>query len=244
MHTASSFASGFTSTAYSQSICQTTSFIGSVASGGNCRSEAGVPTFTEELVPLLQLPAIPVYPVPTQMPGVAATAGAGCSMHGGQGGSADSLMQLLQGLESEIVQLSGSLSSASSQGTSCSSGLHGDYATLYGEAVSAVQDGSSFGVKLPSGETLSGKFSWSELEVAGSNSLFTPGNASAPDAGKQAFENSLEQFLELAQSDSAGGSAAGQIANYNTDTSFTSTSASISWTGSFSLAPADAIPKG
>lgn len=249
MHNASSFASA----SYSQSISITTSYIGSAASHGSCRDDQGVPSFTEELVPLLQLPLMPGYAGrvdSSPLTSVSTQAGIGYASSGGQGVSTDSLMQLLQGLESEIAQLAGELNGAANQGSAhvsssatAASGLHGDYATLYSEAVAEVQDGASFDLKLPSGESLSGSFSWSELEVAGDNSLFTPGNPSAPDAGKQAFENSLEQFLELAQSDSGSGSAAGQIANYTTNTSFNGANSAMAWSGSFSLAPADAIPK-
>ncbi len=245
-----SAASNFSSASYSQSVCQTTAFIGSAAAHGSSR-ESDVAGFSEELVPLMQgFPVIPVYLVPEQSTNAVGDLGAGCMTSSGQGASADSMVQLLQGLESELAKLCGELgsgssgqSTAASAGQSAPGGLQGDYATLYNEAASAVQDGSAFDVTLPSGETLSGKFSWSEVEVAGDNSLFTPGDPSAPDAGKQAFDNALDQFLELAQSDSGSTSAAGQIANYNTDTSFTSENSSVTWSGSFSLAPADAIPK-
>jgi hypothetical protein len=248
MHNASSFASA----SYSRSVCRTTSFIGSASSRGCCREGEGVPSFTEELVPLLRLPVMPGNAGSAQLTSISTVAGIDTTSSGGQRASTDSLMQLLQGLESEIAQLTGELDATSGQGATRSgsgacrtstAGLQGDYATLYGEATTAVQDGNSFEVKLPSGETLSGKFSWGELEVAGNNSLFTPGEPSAPDAGKQAFDNSLEQFLELAQSESGGSSAAGQIANYTSNTSFTGTNSAMSWSGSFSLAPADALPK-
>jgi hypothetical protein len=249
MHNASSFASA----SYSQSICQTTSYIGSAASHGSCRDDEGVPAFTDELMPLLQLPVMPGYvgqAASSQLTSVSTIVGVGYTSSGSNGASTDSLMQLLQGLESEIAQLAGELNRAAKQGpanaggtAAPASGLHGDYATLYSEAIADVQDNTSFDLKLPSGESLSGSFSWSELEVAGDNSLFTPGDPSAPDAGKQAFENSLEQFLQLAQSDSGSGSAAGQIANYTTNTSFNGSNSAMAWSGSFSLAPADAIPK-
>lgn len=252
MHNASSFASASYSQSASRSVSQTTSFIGAASTRGSCHDDEGVPSFTEEFLPLLQMPVMQGYANSVQLTSVSTAVSVGMTGSGGQGGSADSLMQLLQGLESEIAQLAGELNAKPSHGaaSSCGSanqaaagGLQGDYATLYSEATSAIQDGSSFDLKLPSGETLSGQFSWSELEVAGSNSLFTPGDPSAPDAGKQAFENSLEQFLELAQSDSGSSSAAGQIANYTTNTSFTGTNSAMAWSGSFSLAPADAIPK-
>jgi len=46
--------------------------------------------------------------------------------------------------------------------------------------------------------TLSGKFNYEELEPVGDNSLFTPGDPNAPDAGKQAFIDSLLNFITMA----------------------------------------------
>lgn len=180
---------------------------------------------------------------------------------GASGASADTLMSLLQGLEQEISHLTSELqaaeglgavpagagaststtsaSSAASQGSTSNpaAGLQGDYQTLYNEAADAVQDGSSFDLTLPSGETMTGSFSWGELEPAGDNALFTPGDPSAPDAGRNAFDNALAQFLSLAQSDSGSTSAAGQVASYSTTTSFTGNNTSIAWSGTFLLAP-------
>jgi len=255
MSTASNFASASYLQTISQTFSQTTSYIGQGFETPGC--QGGEEGDFGHMLTMMQVPLVPVYSVTTQLTNITTEVGAGCGWTGSQGTSTDSLMQLLQGLESEIAKLSGELqgnsSSRSTSGTStgaasCGSnassfGLKGNYAQLYSEAVSAVQDGSSFNVKLPSGETLSGKSSWTELEVAGDNSLFTPGDPSAPDAGKQAFDNEIGQFLELAQSDSGSSSAAGEIANYATTTSFSGDNSAISWAGQFSLAPADAIPK-
>ena len=238
MSAASSFAAS-----QSQSVCQTTSFIGSHPTHGNRHDDDGYGSFAGNLFASMQVPLVPAYMASTQLTSIITEVGIGCAMPAGQSASPDSLMQLLQGLESEIAELSGELGRTSGAGHSPAGGLQGDYRTLYNEAVAEVQDGSAINIKLPSGETLSGKFSWGELEPAGDNALFTLGDPSAPDAGKQAFDQAIAQFLTLAQSDSGGSSSAGQIANYTTDTSFTGNNTALSWSGSFSLAPADAIPK-
>lgn len=258
MSTASNFASASYTQTITQTISKTTSYIGQGFETPGCRGgQEG--DFAGDLFTMMQVPLVPVYATSTQLTNITTEVGAGCSATDSQSASTDSLMQLLQGLESEIAQLNGELqsgsssaststSSASQGAASCSSGassygLQGDYAQLYSEAVGEAQDGSSFSVKLPSGETLSGKSSWTEIEVAGDNSLFTPGDPSAPDAGRQAFDNQIGQFLELAQSDSGSSSAAGEIANYATTTTFSGNNSAMSWTGQFSLAPANAIPK-
>ncbi len=257
-----SAASSYAFAPTSQSVCQTGAFIGSRATQGSCRDDGAQEGFANDLLTCMQVPLVPVYSVTTISTQVTSVTQveSGYAIPVAQGGtSSDSLMQLLQGLEAEIAQLAGGIgqsagasqatgtcaASGTSQtsGTSQGNGLQGDYQTLYNEATAAVQDGSAFDVTLPSGETLSGKFSWGELEPAGDDALFTPGDSSAPDAGKQAFDNTIEQFLSLAQSAAGGSSADGQIANYNTTTSFSSDGTAISWSGSFSLAPADAIPK-
>ena len=240
-----STASSHTFASYSQTVTQTTSFIGSSPAHGMCRDNETAGGFTQDLASFMLVPVVPVCYVPVAQVNVATGVGG----MAGVGGGADSMMQLLQSLESEMAKFSGELQANAGQGaSSCggqmpASGLQGDYQTLYNEAAGAVQDGSSFDVTLPSGETLSGKFTWTEVEKAGDNSLFTPGDPGAPDAGKAAFDNALDQFLQLAQGDAGSTSAASQIANYNTSTSFTGGNSSISWSGSFSLAPADAIPK-
>jgi hypothetical protein len=235
--------SSFAHASHTQSVCQTSAFIGSGAARSCCRDGEAEGGFAGDLASCMQVALVPLYVVPVQLTGVVTEAGAG---YAAQGTSSDSMMQLLQELEGEIGKLSGELQGSSHQSASCanqSAGLQGDYASLYSEAIGAVQEGSAFDVTLPSGETLSGTFSCTEIEQAGDNNLFTPGNPSAPDAGKQAFDAAIEQFLELAQSDSGSASAAGQIANYSTTTSFAGNNSAMSWTADFSLAPADAIPK-
>ncbi|HEX7641530.1 MAG TPA: hypothetical protein VF472_04885 [Burkholderiaceae bacterium] len=241
-----SAASGFAAS-HIRSVCQTSSFIGSRAAHGMSGDE-GQESFADNLFSSMSAPLASSYTVSAQLTSIVTEVGVGYALPASQSPSPESIMQLLRGVESEIAQLAGELGRVSGarqaqysglQG----SGLQGDYRTLYDEATAAVQDGSAFDVKLPSGETLSGKFSWGELEPAGDNALFTPGEPGAPNAGKQAFDREIEQFLSLAQSDAGGTSAAGQIANYTTNTEFIGSETAITWSGSFSLAPADAVPR-
>ncbi|HEX8955491.1 MAG TPA: hypothetical protein VF798_04420 [Burkholderiaceae bacterium] len=227
-----------------QSVCQTSSFIGSRAAHGIGDNDREQGSFADNLLSSLLAPLAPSYTVSAQLTSIVTEAGVDYALPVSQSASPESMMQLLRGLESEIAQLAGELGRVSGTGQAQGSALQGDYQTLYNEAAAAVQDGSAFDVKLPSGETLSGKFSWGELEPAGDNAPFAPGDPGAPDAGKQAFDQEIEQFLLLAQRDAGGTSAAGQIANYTTNTSFTGSETAITWSGSFSLAPADAIPAG
>lgn len=61
-----------------------------------------------------------------------------------------------------------------------------------------VAGGSGQGASTPEQITLSGKFNYEELEPAGDDALFTPGDPNAPDAGKQAFIDSLLNFISMA----------------------------------------------
>ncbi len=234
---------------HSQSVCQTTAFIGSGAARNRCRDCQAAGGFSDDLSSFMQVPASQVYAVSAQLTTIVTETGVGYAAPIARSVSPDSLMQLLQGLESEVAQLSGELGLGGGQSaTSCvaqapAGGLRGDYQTLYSEAVNAVQDGSAFNVTLASGETLSGKFSWSELEPVCGDSFGTPGDPQAPDAGRQAFDQAIAQFLALAQDDSGSASAGGQIANYGTTTAFAGGHSALSWSAMFSLAPADALPK-
>jgi hypothetical protein len=85
-------------------------------------------------------------------------------------------------------------------------------------------------------ETLSGKFDYLEVEPAGVDSLFTPGDPNAPDAGQQSFASSLLAFLNLVNGDGSAG--ANSTESYNTSTSFSDTGGGgegLSYCGSFQL---------
>jgi hypothetical protein len=91
-------------------------------------------------------------------------------------------------------------------------------------------------------QAIQGKFQYTEVEVAGDNSLFTPGDPGAPDAGKQVFDNALQNFLQLAQLDAQGGngSASAQAPDfYSTSGSFIGANSAITWSGAFSLGSVD-----
>ncbi len=85
------------------------------------------------------------------------------------------------------------------------------------------------------GATLSGKFQVTEVEEAGDDSLFTPGDPSAPDAGREAFADQLANFMTLAQ---AGGNLDGP-STFQTSGAFQGDGGryGLSWSGDFRLTP-------
>jgi hypothetical protein len=113
---------------------------------------------------------------------------------------------------------------------------------LANEAEASFKDGQPFSVTVPvdgaSGstatETLTGQFQYCELEPAGDDALFTPGDPSAPDAGKQAFVDSLLSFLNLVNGGAGGLTGP---ASYTTSTNFTDAGSgeAFSDSGSFNL---------
>ncbi|MBV8633238.1 MAG: hypothetical protein JO002_02000, partial [Burkholderiaceae bacterium] len=135
MSAASSFAAS-----QSQSVCQTTSFIGSHPTHGNRHDDDGYGSFAGNLFASMQVPLVPAYTVSAQLTSIVTEVGIGCAMPAGQSAAPDSLMQLLQGLESEIAELSGQIGQALGTGQSQVGGLKGDYRTLYNEAVADVQE--------------------------------------------------------------------------------------------------------
>jgi hypothetical protein len=121
------------------------------------------------------------------------------------------------------------------------------FQTLANNAKQNFVSGQEFKVSFPDtsggagSEQLSGRFQYTEAEPVGDDSLFTPGDPSAFDAGKQAFSGSLENFLMLAPESSkqAGYGSSPNVATYDTSTSFSGNGVSIAWSGEFSLVPSD-----
>ena len=118
--------------------------------------------------------------------------------------------------------------------------------SVFAQAKASFQNGVPFEVSIPANpsgggasETLKVQFQYGELEPAGDNALFTPGDPNAPDAGQQAFADALQNFFTLIQQDGQGGSSVpGTHAEvYNTSSSFSGGNIAIEWSGSFSLAP-------
>jgi hypothetical protein len=115
---------------------------------------------------------------------------------------------------------------------------------LASEAEASYKDGQPFSVTVPiagtsgSGsnttETLTGDLPYGEIGPAGDDAPFTPGDPNAPDAGKQAFVDSLLNFLNLVNG-GAGGLKG--LATYTTATSFTDAGSgeALKDSGSFSL---------
>lgn len=129
-----------------------------------------------------------------------------------------------------------------------STGLASVFQALATQAKSTFQSGQPFKVSANAGtaaasgqgpvtDTLTGNFQYTEVEVAGDNSLFTPGEPNAPDAGKQSFANALESFLALVQAGQSSSGAYAGPSSYETSTSFVGNGGreAISWSGEFSL---------
>jgi hypothetical protein len=117
--------------------------------------------------------------------------------------------------------------------------------SLSDKAKASFNNGEAFNVSVPSqtgtgAEQLSGNFQYEMIEPAGDNSLFTPGDPTAFNAGQQAFSDALQNFLMLAEESgkqATGSSSSAPVADFHTATSFEGNGVAMSWSGTFSLGP-------